>query len=446
MKTKKLFGTLLSVAAAVVLTACSNNSDDIVSEQSPVKGKTTIPYTVTVGNETRASVGDDQSTLTFDSSDKLYVYGGEFSGMLSLESGAGQATAVFKGTLSGEGTPADDLQMSAVLVSDSQQGWSSDDPTTINYNSALCATLDEAVKKYSLLTGTSTFADASFALTQQTAFLNCTITLKGAAAGRITMNVTNKAGAAYRPSVSVAQGMVTTTSGTNGAVATFTVPLAKGTNLSFGRVAVIGAAYKPSAFSATLSDGKVYNLSRELDEVETVQLWEDGPLFAKTNIGAISETDYPDVFAFGETWTKANYTSGNYTIGNQAVTTLTGGSNTIAGTQYDPAVVNWGSDWQMFNANSFYGNSSVTRERTTVNGVYGMLIKGQGDFADKSLFLPAYQYYNGNRVISDGVYHSGLQTANSTSSTFHWNGGNSGEPSMSFLKWAGAPIIPIKVH
>lgn len=445
MKTKKLFGTLLSVAAAVVLTACSNNSDDIVSEQSPVKGKTTIPYTVTVGNETRASVGDDQSTLTFDSSDKLYVYGGEFSGMLSLESGAGQATAVFKGTLSGEGTPADDLQMSAVLVSDSQQGWSSDDPTTINYNSALCATLDEAVKKYSLLTGTSTFADASFALTQQTAFLNCTVTLKGAAAGRITMNVTNKAGAANRPSVSVAQGMVTTTSGTNGAVATFTVPLAKGTNLSFGRVAVIGAAYKPSAFSATLSDGKVYNLSRELDEVETVQLWENGPLFAKTNIGATSETDYPDVFAFGETWTKANYTSGNYTIGNKAVTTLTGGSNTIAGTQYDPAVVNWGSDWQMYNGSGFL-SAPVTRERTTVNGVRGMLITGQGDYADKSLFLPAYTYYNGGAYTSDGLYYNGTQTANDTGSTFHWSNSNSGESGYSFLKWAGAPIIPIKVH
>lgn len=445
MKTKKLFGTLLSVAAAVVLTACSNNSDDIVSEQSPVKGKNTIPYTVTVGNVTRASVGDDQSTLTFDSSDKLYVYGGEFSGMLSLESGAGQATAVFKGTLSGEGTPADDLQMSAVLVSDSQQGWSSDDPTTINYNSALCATLDEAVKKYSLLTGTSTFADASFALTQQTAFLNCTITLKGAAAGRITMNVTNKAGAANRPSVSVAQGMVTTTSGTNGAVATFTVPLAKGTNLSFGRVTVIGAAYKPSAFSATLSDGKVYNLSRELDEVETVQLWENGPLFAKTNIGATSETDYPDVFAFGETWTKANYTSGNYTIGNKAVTTLTGGSNTIAGTQYDPAVVNWGSDWQMYNG-SYFLSAPVTRERTTVNGVRGMLITGQGDYADKTLFLPSYTYYNGGAYTSDGLYYIGTQTANGTGSTFHWSNANSGETGYSFLKWAGAPIIPIKVH
>lgn len=445
MKTKKLFGTLLSVAAAVVLTACSNNSDDIVSEQSPVKGKTTIPYTVTVGNVTRASVGDDQSTLTFDSSDKLYVYGGEFSGMLSLESGAGQATAVFKGTLSGEGTPADDLQMSAVLVSDSQQGWSSDDPTTINYNSALCATLDEAIKKYSLLTGTSTFADASFALTQQTAFLNCTITLKGAAAGRITMNVTNKAGAANRPSVSVAQGIVTTTSGTNGAVATFTVPLAKGTNLSFGRVAVIGAAYKPSAFSATLSDGKVYNLSRELDEVETVQLWENGPLFAKTNIGATSETDYPDVFAFGETWTKANYTSGNYTIGNKAVTTLTGGSNTIAGTQYDPAVVNWGSDWQMYNG-SYFLSAPVTRERTTVNGVRGMLITGQGDYADKTLFLPSYEYFNGAAQTAEGLYYIGTQTANGTGSTFHWSNANSGETGYSFLKWAGAPIIPIKVH
>ena len=128
MKTKNIFWAALSMTAALVMTACS---EDMMTEtpQAPSTSKI-IPYTVTVngGATTRATVADDNKTLKFATGDKLYVTGTDIKGVLDIQTGDGSTTgpgtasATFSGdlTYSGSGTPASDLSLTATLVSAQQ--------------------------------------------------------------------------------------------------------------------------------------------------------------------------------------------------------------------------------------------------------------------------------------------------------------------------------------
>ena len=136
-KNSILWAVLPMMAAALMTTACSN--DDSVAEAPAQQGGVpaqqggvkTIPYTVTVNGgaaQTRATVESDNQTLYFADGDKLYVTGTDIQGVLDIQAGDGTTTgpgtanATFSGdlTYSGEGSPADDLALTATLVSAQQ--------------------------------------------------------------------------------------------------------------------------------------------------------------------------------------------------------------------------------------------------------------------------------------------------------------------------------------
>ncbi len=195
MKKNSFLWAALSMTAALVMTACSNddNANESPAQQNAAK---TIPYTVTVnggegGATTRATVADDPSdatnyhkTLYFADGDKLYITGTNIKGVLDIQTGAGTASGTFSGdlTYSGSGTPASNLSLTATLVS-AQQNVGTEvsvdaaGAVTVNYpTTAYCADVATAVQKYSNLTGSSTYGAKSFSLSQQTAFLNFVIT------------------------------------------------------------------------------------------------------------------------------------------------------------------------------------------------------------------------------------------------------------------------------
>ena len=269
MKTKNMFWAMLSMTAALVMTACSSDNDITETPAAPQAQKT-IPYTVTVTDDattTRATVKDDPTDrkLYFAAGDKLYITGTNIQGVLDLQAGdEGKASgATFSGdlTYSGEGSPAANLELTATLVSAQQTDGEevTINPTTkavtVNYpTTAYCADVATAVQKYSRLTGTCEYSQKAFSLTQQTAFLNFVITFEdGTATGTALSAVVNN------NSSNICTANVTTVTD-NGVKAKFVLPVAAGTTLSSANVKM-GDKAALTISDATLA-GKVYNVNR----------------------------------------------------------------------------------------------------------------------------------------------------------------------------------------
>lgn len=239
-------GALPVIAALLAVAACNKEADVRTNNDAPEPNSEpvmTVPFTVTVGSgepATRATVDADYKTLRFAEGDKLYITGTNVKGVLDITSGVGETTgATFSGHLaySGEGSPANDLALTATLVSAQQTvgtevSVSESGAVTVNYpTTAYCPDVATAVQKYSRLTGESTYAAKSFTLSQNTAFLNFEITFEdGTAAGTELTAVVSNGGAA------IATGNVTTTTESEKVVAKFVLPVMEGTALSGAKV------------------------------------------------------------------------------------------------------------------------------------------------------------------------------------------------------------------
>ena len=144
---------------------------------------------------------------------------------------------------------------------------------------------------------------------------------------------------------------------------------------------------------------------------EGVQLWEGGPYWAETNIGADKPEDSGFYFWWGDTvgyrregdaWVASDGSSRNFkihdvpTFGKDNATLRREGWTTAAGIlapAYDAAHVHWGGDWRMPTKQELDDlGSKCDWTWTTRNGVSGYLVRGQGAYVDASIFLPAAGY------------------------------------------------------
>ena len=271
MKKNSFLWAALSMTAALVMTACSSDDNDMT--EAPVAPSTskTIPYTVTVGGDeatTRATVDADNKTLRFATGDKLYITGTNIQGVLDLQAGgAGETNNVtFSGELTydGSGSPADDLSLTATLVSaqqtvGTQVSVNAAGAVTVNYpTTAYCSSINDAVQKYSNLTGTSTYGARAFTLTQQTAFLNFVITFEDA-----TTTGTELTAVVNNNSSDICSASVTTETVSEKVVAKFVLPVAAGTTLSSANVKMGDKEAISFGASQTLT-GKVYNVKKTI--------------------------------------------------------------------------------------------------------------------------------------------------------------------------------------
>ena len=267
-KNSILGGMTLMMAAILAMYAC--NSIDVQVDDEMADAAKTIPYTVQVGSgdpTTRATVLDDYQTLYFAEGDKLYITGTNIKGVLNIQTGAGTASATFSGdlTYSGEGSPADNLELTATLVSAQQTegkqvSVNAGGVVTVNYpkESSYCTSVNDAVQQYSRLTGTSTYGAKSFTLTQHTAFLNFAITFMDGTTAGTSLNTK-----VYFESLVNSYNVTTTKEGDN-VVAKFVLPVAGGTKTNNISVDMRGGTYKFNIRrlpNMTL-EGKVYNLKR----------------------------------------------------------------------------------------------------------------------------------------------------------------------------------------
>ena len=163
-----------------------------------------------------------------------------------------------------------------------------------------------------------------------------------------------------------------------------------------------------------------------------VQLWEGGPYWADTNIGAENPEDYSYYFWWGDTvgykrendkWVATDGSSSNFQFSsynvptyNESITTLksegwiTAGS--ILAPEHDAAHVHWGGDWRMPTKQELADLvSKCDWTWTTQNGVQGYVVKGKSAYASASIFLPCAGYGCGpslNNAGSNGYYWSSV--------------------------------------
>ena len=119
--------------------------------------------------------------------------------------------------------------------------------------------------------------------------------------------------------------------------------------------------------------------------------------WASCNLGAAKASDAGDLYSWGETTTKNDYTWANYVYANGSSSTVMNIGNDIAGTQYDAAMALWGEDWRMPTEDEYKELlEKCTFTPETVDGMNGCMVTGPNG---NSIFLPyAGCYYDGTEV------------------------------------------------
>ena len=177
-------------------------------------------------------------------------------------------------------------------------------------------------------------------------------------------------------------------------------------------------------------------------EHKKVQLWKDGPYWAETNIGAENPWDFGYYFWWGDTvgykredgvWAASDGSSSGFsfsegnisTHGKDNPTLQREGWITADGVlvpNHDAAHVKWGGDWRMPTRQELDGlNNKCDWTWTTMNGVNGYVVRGKGDYASASLFLPAAGYGPGTSLDGAGSYgYYWSSVSDSDSSRYAW--------------------------
>ena len=219
-----------------------------------------------------------------------------------------------------------------------------------------------------------------------------------------------------------------------------------------------------------------------------VQLWADGPFWAETNLGAEKPEDAGLYFWWGDTvgywrvgeaWVAGDGSSENFsfeeantpTYWKNASELRSAGWTTAEGVlapEHDAAQVQWGGGWRM-PTDQEQDNLCYKCDWTwtSTNGVNGYEVRGRGDFAGNSIFLPAAGWAKETSLLdagsaglfwsavprSDGFYYSWYLQFHSESRvvTSHFRGedGGGGGSSQShvvtsYVRRSGYPVRPIR--
>ena len=115
---------------------------------------------------------------------------------------------------------------------------------------------------------------------------------------------------------------------------------------------------------------------------------------------------------------------------------------------HDAAHVNWGGNWRMPTDAEISAliNNCTTRWITT-NGVPGLLVTGKGNYANRSIFLPAAGLGNDSGLSypgSDGIYWS--STPDSDDSNIAWGLGFDSSRFLQSInyRYIGQSVRPVR--
>lgn len=202
-----------------------------------------------------------------------------------------------------------------------------------------------------------------------------------------------------------------------------------------------------------------------------VQLWENGPYWAETNIGAENPEDYGYYFWWGDTigykrsnnkWVASDGSSSNFSFSSSNTPTygmnystlqsqgwITSGG--VLAPEYDAVRAHWGSNWRMPTKSELQALcDNCTWTWTTTNGVKGYIVSGKGVYSGASIFLPAAGCGNWTSLDDAGscgyywstVYRSGI---NYDSWYLYFN--SSYHHVLGIFRYLGHPVRPVSdVH
>lgn len=167
-----------------------------------------------------------------------------------------------------------------------------------------------------------------------------------------------------------------------------------------------------------------------------VQLWEGGPYWATTNIGAEKPEDYGYYFWWGDTvgykrendkWVASDGSNSNFYFSLSTTPTYNKSFSAlqtegwivskdgayILASGHDAAHIHWGGDWRMPTNQEFDDlNSKCDWIWGSMNGINGYVVRGRGNYASASIFLPcAGRGYGDTSLLeagSGGFYWSSV--------------------------------------
>ena len=152
-----------------------------------------------------------------------------------------------------------------------------------------------------------------------------------------------------------------------------------------------------------------------------VQLWKGGPYWADTNIGAEKPWEYGYYFWWGGTvgykrvssaWVasdgsafspenKLTLDKGNAVLRREGWIT----ADDVLAPSHDAAQVQWGGKWRMPTKQELKDlNEKCDWTWSTISGVNGYVVRGRGDYASASIFLPCAGYGDGTSLNYAGSY------------------------------------------
>ena len=159
---------------------------------------------------------------------------------------------------------------------------------------------------------------------------------------------------------------------------------------------VTGVAAGTATITATAHDGSGVSASCTVTVTAThdaVQLWESGPYWATTNIGASTPEEYGYYFAWGYTeGCIRNSADNGWVLASNGTTVkwFTNGSfpDRSESAFQDAATANWGSGWRMPTMTDFDNLQSNCIIAYVTTGTTGIRFTGKGDYSGNSIFLP----------------------------------------------------------
>ena len=174
---------------------------------------------------------------------------------------------------------------------------------------------------------------------------------------------------------------------------------------------------KANILNLSIMNGAVITLyATWKEDREKVQLWEGGPYWATTNIGAEKPEDSGYYFWWGDTvgykrenntWVASDGSSSDFSFSsknkniytyNKSISTLRDEGwvvqdDVILTSAHDAAHVHWGGAWRMPTESEFVAlTKRCVWTRTRRNGVTGWYVCGRDSYASNKIFLPEGGY------------------------------------------------------
>jgi len=457
---KTIIIILTAIIGIIIFGGCSK-------ESLPVEKDTTLNAELSVGFTKTAVDGTDNTKVNWSTDDSLSIWGEE-NNQFTLSNGVGTTSGTFKGTIS-TGTAQYALYPYNASASFSEGVITTSVPRT---QTVPVSSFDP---KTAIMVGTIDGNNITFH--HAVAYLKITAPANVTNLTEITVESNGGVQLTGDAMFTASTGAFTATGTANKFV---TVKPASGTFVAGGiyYASVLPGNYtggltvrylyrntsahtlqeniKSNATSLTLTAGtaKLLGAATSFDHTyNAIQLWANGPYWATTNIGATSETDAGQYFAWG-------YTTGQSPNG----TTFSTAFNTTnyrdvdmtsLDAEHDMATVNFGTWWSTPTSSYFnkLKDTSYTSIEYVKTGTKGIRITGTTDgYTSNSIFLPAASNGNGNTLITTYQDYNGSYWSKNYSSSYSTKAcclrfGTDCSPTKigltNMAKYYGLPVRPV---